>query len=135
MNDTKIVMVILDALSNILEASQRTNNLDQVSMMIEECDGLDKIESLQQHENSDVYQLSLAIIKKYFAEEVRMVVWRGLGGCPGSLPGLNLTRAGEGNSIEAHPSNGNNSLLCVCVCVCDPCVLSPLQEEDQSLAP
>ena len=84
-NDTKIVMVILDALSNILEASQRTNNLDQVSMMIEECDGLDKIESLQQHENSDVYQLSLAIIEKYFAEEVRIVVWRGLGALVVSL--------------------------------------------------
>ena len=69
-NDAKIVMVILDALSNVLENAQRTSNLEQVSMIVEECDGLDKIEALQQHENSDVYQLALAIIEKYFSEEV-----------------------------------------------------------------
>ena len=69
-NDAKIVMVILDALRNVLENAQRTSNLEQVSMIVEECDGLDKIEALQQHENSDVYQLALAIIEKYFSEEV-----------------------------------------------------------------
>ena len=76
-SDTKIVMVILDAISNILEASQRTNNLEQVCVLVEESEGLDKIEALQQHENQEVYRLALSIIEKYFTEEVSANCWEG----------------------------------------------------------
>lgn len=69
-SDSKIVMVILDAISNILDAAQRTKNLEQVCLLVEESEGLDKIEALQQHENPEVYRLSLSIIEKYFTEEV-----------------------------------------------------------------
>ena len=37
-------------------------------MLIEECEGLDRIEELQQHQNRDVYQLALSIIDKFFSE-------------------------------------------------------------------
>ena len=52
------------------KAAQRVNQLDRVCDMIEECEGLDKIEALQQHENAEVYQAALGLIDKYFSEEV-----------------------------------------------------------------
>lgn len=59
-------------LGSISQAADKLQHLDQVSMMIEECEGLDKIEALQQHHNGDVYRLALSIIDKYFSEASRV---------------------------------------------------------------
>ena len=55
---------------SFVQAADKMQHLDQVCMMIEECEGLDKIEALQQHQNTDVYQMALSIIDKYFSDEV-----------------------------------------------------------------
>ena len=63
-----------------MQTASKVNHAEQVCDMIEECEGLDKIESLQQHENVDVYQLALSIIDKYFSDVSKYrtgLIWNG----------------------------------------------------------
>lgn len=39
---------------------------EQIANLIEECDGLSKIEDLQNHENVEIYKLAYDIIEQYF---------------------------------------------------------------------
>lgn len=66
--DPQIIHVVLDGLTNILKLSGE--DYDKICLIIEECGGLDKIEALQNHENSEIYKLAYQIIEKYFSNDV-----------------------------------------------------------------
>lgn len=69
-DDPQILVVVLDGISNILKmASTNYDDLLSITTQIEECNGLDKIEELQNHRNEEIYKLAFEIIDKYFSEE------------------------------------------------------------------
>ncbi|XP_033229443.1 importin subunit alpha-3 [Belonocnema kinseyi] len=65
--DTQVVQVVLDGIHNMLKLAGA--QVETLANMIEECSGLDKIESLQNHENVDIYKLAYDIIEQYFSED------------------------------------------------------------------
>ncbi|XP_044757189.1 importin subunit alpha-1 [Coccinella septempunctata] len=67
--DAKTVLVILDGLANILTAASKVGQVNEIAIMIEECGGLDSVESLQTHENEKVLEKAYGIIENFFSEE------------------------------------------------------------------
>ncbi|XP_059011617.1 importin subunit alpha-8 [Mustela lutreola] len=67
--DTKIVKIILDVLSFILQAAEQLSEKENLCLLIEEMGGIDKIEALQFHENPQVALTALNIIENHFSEE------------------------------------------------------------------
>lgn len=66
--DPQIMTVVLDGIGNILKmVSPNKEELEGVAQQIEECEGLDKIEALQNHENEEIYKMAYDIIDQYFS--------------------------------------------------------------------
>ncbi|XP_055704880.1 importin subunit alpha-3-like [Phlebotomus papatasi] len=66
--DTQVINVVLDGIHNMLKMGG--SHVGEIAAMIEECDGMSKIEELQNHENVDIYKLAYEIIRQFFSEEV-----------------------------------------------------------------
>lgn len=65
--DTQVISVVLDGINNMLKMAG--DQVHQLTAMIEECGGLDKIEMLQTHENIDIYKMAYEIIERYFSDD------------------------------------------------------------------
>ena len=70
---SKVIQVVLDGIHNILKMSVNQDGGDKVCTLIEECGGLDKIESLQNHENIEIYKIAYDIIENYFSDDVSVI--------------------------------------------------------------
>ncbi|XP_046443845.1 importin subunit alpha-5-like isoform X3 [Daphnia pulex] len=68
--DSKTILVVLDGLANILAAAEKMGELEKVTLHVEECGGLDRIEALESHDNVEIYHKFLDILEQYFSTEV-----------------------------------------------------------------
>eukprot|EP00775_Hariotina_reticulata_P002748 gene2748-3042_t len=70
--DVRIVTVALEGLENILKVGEQmkrlpgNNGSNPFAQLVEDADGLDKIEALQEHQNEDLYEKAVSILETYF---------------------------------------------------------------------
>ncbi|KAH7476271.1 hypothetical protein KRP22_000111 [Phytophthora ramorum] len=71
--DPRIINVSLDALENILRAGEAdmslTDTENRMARYIDEADGIDLIQNLQFHQEEDIYEKSVRIVRDYFDGE------------------------------------------------------------------
>ncbi|KAG0488092.1 hypothetical protein HPP92_006903 [Vanilla planifolia] len=72
--DPRIVTVCLEGLENILKVGETEKNLGRTGInlyaqLIDEAEGLVKIENLQNHENALIYEKCIKILETYWLEE------------------------------------------------------------------
>mmetsp|Transcript_45341 Transcript_45341/g.66779 ORF Transcript_45341/g.66779 Transcript_45341/m.66779 type:complete len:563 (+) Transcript_45341:167-1855(+) len=65
--DAQIVMVSLEAIENILKLGEKL--MKAYDQLVDESDGLTKIEGLQEHENDDIYKKAVEIIERFYGDD------------------------------------------------------------------
>jgi importin subunit alpha-1 len=71
-NDTRIIVVALEGLENILRVGEKikmmpgSDNINPYARLVEAADGLDKIESLQDHPSEDIYEKAVHILESFY---------------------------------------------------------------------
>jgi importin subunit alpha-2 len=73
--EPKTIVVVLDGLALILEASEKMGDLEKVSLHVKKCGGLDCIKALRSNDNVEIHHKSLAILERYFPTDVIFLVF------------------------------------------------------------
>jgi len=68
--DSRIILVAMDAIENVLKVGKTDANANrgpnEFADHVEECGGLDLLENLQRHDNEDIYQKAVRMLRDYF---------------------------------------------------------------------
>jgi len=68
--ESNIVQVALNGLENILKSGEQCyQKPNPYAVLIEECYGLDKIEFLQTHEKTEIYERAYSILQEYYGND------------------------------------------------------------------
>lgn len=73
--DLRIITVCLEALENILKVGEEEKTLGHTgddnlyATMIEDAEGVEKIEQLQTHDNEEIYKKAVLILETFWTED------------------------------------------------------------------
>ncbi|KAL3505666.1 hypothetical protein ACH5RR_031048 [Cinchona calisaya] len=87
--DPRIVAVCLEGLENILKVGEvekslgNSGDVNYYAQLIDEAEGLEKIENLQSHDNNEIYEKAVKILETYWLEEEDETLAAGDAGQPG----------------------------------------------------
>lgn len=104
--DPRIVTVCLEGLENILKVGEAYKNLGNTggvnlfAQMIDDAEGLEKIENLQSHDNTEIYEKAVKILETYWLDEEDETMPPGDAAQPGFQFG--------GGEVPTVPSGGFN---------------------------
>ncbi|CAN8265519.1 unnamed protein product [Cochlearia groenlandica] len=78
--DPEVVLMCLDSLESILKVGEAEKMAGKMNytVLIEDAEGLDKIESLQSHDNEVIYNKAMKILETYWVEDVEEDEFGGL---------------------------------------------------------
>ncbi|PIN19238.1 hypothetical protein CDL12_08091 [Handroanthus impetiginosus] len=97
--DPRIVTVCLEGLENILKVGEaekgNTGGVNYFAQLIDEAEGLEKIENLQSHDNNEIYEKAVKILETYWLEEEEETV----PAADGSQQGFNF----GGDNVQLPP--------------------------------
>ncbi|KAI9098988.1 hypothetical protein K1719_024755 [Acacia pycnantha] len=111
--DPRIVTVCLEGLENILKVGEadknmgntgdgslyaQVNDVNLYAQLIDDAEGLEKIENLQSHDNTEIYEKAVKILETYWLEEEDETMPPG----DTSQSGFNF----DGSEVPAVPSGG-----------------------------